>query len=123
METNSTNIRRSRYVSGGVTEVNTTGNIEWWERTPLTPTPNEQIYVVERKFVGRIDLIAALFLGEPRYWWVIAQYNAILDPHAEVVEGAVLYIPSLESVNSLLNGKTGGVPSTREVPLAILPIV
>ena len=121
-EKNSTLVRNSRYVSGGETEVGM-NTIEWWERTKFTTNPDDSTYVVEKKFVGRLDLITTVFLGEPRYWWLVAQYNNLLDPYDEVTEGRVLYIPTLDRVKLLMNGKTGGVPSTREVPLAILPVV
>ena len=64
-----------------------------------------------------------MFLGEPRLWWVLAQYNKILDPFTEIVEGAQLYIPSPERVDAMVSGRTGGVPSTREAAVTILPIV
>lgn len=121
-EKNSTLVRTSRYTSGGVTEVNATA-LEWWERTVFEVNDDDTSYVVEKKFEGRLDLITAVFLSEPRYWWVVAQYNNILDPFIEVKEGAVIYIPSLERVKLILSGKIGGVASTREVPLSILPIV
>lgn len=121
-EKNSTLVRNSRYVSGGEAEIGL-NTIEWWERTTFTTSPDDTTYVVEKKFVGRLDLITAVYLEEPRYWWLVAQYNNLLDPHGEVTEGRVLYIPSLDRVKLLMSGKTGGVPSTREVPLAILPVV
>lgn len=123
-ETNSVKRRNSRYVAGGTTEVGQ-NTLEWWERTDIPlDNVNDRVYVVERKFEGRIDLIASLFLGEPRNWWVLAQYNSILDPFSEIIEGTTLRIPSSEKVAAILNsGRTGGVDSTREVPPSILPIV
>jgi hypothetical protein len=64
-----------------------------------------------------------MFLGEPRYWWLLAMHNNVLDPFNEIVEGVVLYIPSQERVKNALSGKLGGVASTRELPPTILPIV
>lgn len=122
MERNSTRIRTSRYVSGGTTEVNSTA-LEWWERLHFVSSPDDSVYVVEKRFEGRLDQIAAVFLGEPRYWWIIAMHNNVLDAHAEVREGAVLYIPTPERVKAALSGKLGGVPSTRELPPNVLPIV
>jgi hypothetical protein len=121
-EKNSTLVKNSRYVSGGETEVGL-NTIEHWERLVFPVNNDDTSYVVEKKFVGRLDLITAVFLVEPRYWWVVAQYNNILDPYSEIVEGRVLYIPTLDRVKTILSGKTGGVISTREVPLAILPVV
>lgn len=121
-ETNSARVRTSRFVSGGTTEVGQ-NTLEWWERQTFVSMPDDITYVVEKKFEGRLDLISALFLGEPRYWWLIAMHNNVLDAHNEIVEGVVLYIPSQERIKNALSGKTGGVPSTREVPPTILPIV
>ncbi len=122
MDTNSTRNKISRYVSGGVSEVNRTA-IEWWERTVFSSNVDDRLYVVEARYAGRLDLISAVFLDEPRYWWVIAMHNNILDPHNEIRVGTTLYIPTLERVKSIMNGKLGGVTSTREVPVSILPIV
>lgn len=122
-ETNSVQRKKTRYVAGGSTEVSSWA-LEWWERTVFEIDETDRAYVVERKFEGRLDLIAALFLGEPRLWWVIAQYNSVLDPYAEIKEGAVIYIPSPARAAAILSGgRAGGVPSERQVPTSILPIV
>lgn len=121
-EKNSVFRRTSRYVSGGSTEVS--GNrLEWWERNVITSSGNDTLYTIDQRTEGRIHLIAAMFLGDSSLWWVIAQYNKILDPYAEIVAGAQIYIPSAERVDAMLNGRTGGVPSTREAPVSILPLV
>lgn len=122
-EKNSVQRRKTRYSAGGSTEVNQTA-LEWWERAILTQDESDTPYVIEKRFENRLDLIAALFLGEPRYWWVIAQYNNVLDAVGEIREGATIYIPSPDRVEAILSGgRIGGVPSTREVPVSILPIV
>lgn len=122
METNSTRVRISRYVSGGVTEVNQRA-LEWWERNVFTSNSDDVLYVVEKRFENRLDLIAAIYLDEPRFWWVIAMYNNILDAGSEVTEGLILSIPSRERAKEIMSGKQGGVPSTREPVPAIMPIV
>ena len=121
-EKNSTLVRSSRYVSGGTTEVNSRA-LEWWERKILPINDDDSSYVVEKRFEGRLDLITALYLNEPRYWWIVAQYNNVLDPVAEITEGVILYIPTIDRVKTMLSGTLGGVVSTREVPLSIFPIV
>jgi hypothetical protein len=121
-ETNSTLIRSSRYVSGGTTEVNATA-IEWWDRLYFTSAPDDTLYVVPKSRAGRLDQISAELLGEPRWWWIIAMQNNILDPALEVVEGTVLYVPSVERVKTTLSGTSGGLPSQRELTPSILPIV
>ena len=121
-EKNSTLLRTSRYVRGGIAEVNSKA-IEWWERSVIPLANDDTTYVVEKRFEGRLDLITAVYLGEPRYWWVVAQYNNILDPYEEILEGVIIRIPSIDRVKALLSGKLGGVPSERVVPTSILPIV
>lgn len=115
-EKNSVNMPKSRYVSGGSTETNQF-RLEWWERTQLVWNDTDSTYVVEPKSVGRLDLIASAFLGDSHLWWLIAQYNAILDPFNEVTVGRTLRIPSKDHAQSMLGGKLGGYQSTREVPL------
>ena len=124
METNSTSLRGSRYVSGGITEVNSTA-LEWWDREVFQSTDTDTVYTVPAKYAGRLDLITAVVVGEEHvaHWWVVAMINNILDPHTEIFEGRVLYIPTKERLASLINGRLGGVPSAREVPVSILPIV
>lgn len=122
-EKSSVLVRNSRYVSGGTSEVNARA-IEWWERTPLTPDDSDVLYVVERRWEGRLDLIANALLGDSRLWWLIAQYNAILDVPGEIREGRVLRVPVKERAQSFLNGRIGGIDSLREVPTdTISPIV
>ena len=122
MANNSLFNRKTRYVSGGTTEVGAVG-IEWWERSEIESDSDDTIYVVEKRFIGRLDNIASLFFNDPKLWWIIAQYNNILDPYSEIVEGLILHIPKKSRADNLLQGKTGGISSQREVETTILPIV
>ena len=120
---NSTNSPTSRYVAGGKSEISD-ARIEWWERAEYNYSDTDTMYVVDLKTAGRIDLIAQAYLGDSHLWWLIAQYNSILDVTAEIRVGRVLHIPSSNRVQTLLNGKLGGFPSTRTIPLNnITPIV
>lgn len=123
MEKNSTLVQNSRYVVGGETEVNQTA-LEWWERTVFTLDDSDTTYTVEAKAVGRLDLIAQAYLGDSSLWWLLAQYNMILDPYSEITVGRVLRIPSTARVKTMLKGQMGGYESKREVPLNnVTPIV
>lgn len=124
MEKNSVLVKGSRYVAGGSTEVNKV-SLEWWERNVYVTDPTDFMYVVEQRFEGRLDLITAIYLGEQniRYWWLVAMLNNILDPYTELKTGRVIRIPTKERLQNMLSGKMGGVPSTREIPISILPIV
>lgn len=123
METNSTLVQNSRYVVGGQTETNSK-RLEWWERAEFLLDESDTRYVVDKITQGRLDLIAEAYLGDSHLWWFIAQYNAVLDPYSEITEGRVLRIPNKDRLQTLLAGRQGGFPSTREVPLTnITPIV
>lgn len=109
------NEKNGRYVLGGDTEVSTWA-LEWWEKKTLESDPSDMAYFVERKYEGRPDLLALTFYGDSNLWWVIAQYNNILDPLVELVEGKLLFLPTPERLNFLRSDvNVGGVKSTREV--------
>ena len=55
---------------------------------------------------NRLDIIAYKYYGSPRYWWVIALANYIIDPF-DIPAGSVLRIPPLLSLyksGGILNG-------------------
>jgi hypothetical protein len=123
MEKNSVNLKKSRYVNGGLTEVNQL-SLEWWERIFFESDDTDLTYAVENAVAGRLDLIANAFYDEPRLWWVIAQYNNILDISEEIVPGRILQIPSKERVmTTFLNGQLGGINSQREPLQIIKPVI
>lgn len=122
MEQNSLQVKKSRYVIGGASEKEDLG-IGWWERKDFTHTENDTFIVITGKHVGRPDLIAYDFLGDTRLWWLIAQYNHIIDPYDEFQEGKYIRIPPMNMVNSL-TGKVGGIQSQREIATSFIqPIV
>lgn len=112
----------SRYVGGGVAET-ANGFIEWWERTEFEQDPSDIVYTVENFYEGRLDLISSVFYNEPRWWWVLAQYNNILNPFSEVVAGRVLLIPSKSRLPLMIANRKGGVPSTKQPVTTISPII
>lgn len=114
--------RYSRYVGGGVSEISNQ-KIEWWERAELERDSTDTVYAVEDFYDGRPDLIASAFYNEPRYWWIIAQYNNILDPFSEIRPGRILLIPSKERIPLLLLNKQGGTQSQRESIETLSPII
>jgi len=112
----------SRYVAGGTTE-QANNKIEWWEKTIFERDETDIAYAIEKFYEGRLDLIASAFYNEPRYWWVIAQYNNIMDPFSEIKEGRILLIPSKERLPLLLLTKQGGVTSQKQPVETISPVV
>lgn len=123
MNTNSLTDKNSRYVCGGVTEREEIG-LGWWERKKFNFSADDTPIVITGRHINRIDLIAHDFLGNSKLWWVIAQYNSIIDPHSEIVEGKYLRIPSSSAVQLMMTPKTGGISSQREITSNfITPIV
>ena len=114
--------KNSRYVQGGLTEVGAIG-LEWWNKYVIPSDPTDQLYIVEEKYNGRPDLIANAFYEDWRLWWVIAQFNNILDPYLEMGTGAILYIPTYDRVQALFTSRTGGTPSARQNSAILPPIV
>lgn len=120
---NSSQLPTSRYVHGGVTEVGQRA-LEWWERNTFPNDSSDFQYAVENFYEGALHRLSAAVYGNPRYQWLIAQYNNIIDPFTEVTPGRVLFLPTKERLNLMLNGKVGGIPSTREGdPRVISPVV
>lgn len=119
---NSLNNKYSRYVGGGETE-RANGMLEWWERATLPMSDTDTVYAVENFYAGRLDLIASVFYNEPRYWWVLAQYNNILDPFSEITAGRILLIPSKDRLPNMLTTKQGGYESKKQPINTISPVV
>lgn len=103
----------SRYAYGGITE--TSKNfVEWWERVKLPLDNTDKYYVMEKKYEGRPDLLGYVMYNDSSLAWVILQYNNILDPATELVEGTLLRIPTTDRVHGvLLNGQIPSTDSSR----------
>lgn len=120
--TNSLFNRYSRYVAGGSTET-ANGRIEWWERNIMATDVTDIEYAVEKFYEGRLDLISSVFYDEPRWWWVLAQYNNMTDPISETTEGRIIYIPAKDRLQLMLMTVTGGSRSTKQPINTISPII
>jgi nucleoid-associated protein YgaU len=46
-----------------------------------------------------VTRVASKALGDPRYWWVVADFNDLLDPFADLVPGTQLRVPSLQRLH------------------------
>jgi hypothetical protein len=111
---NSTN---GRYVLGGTTEVSSFA-IEVWDANVLPADPSDIVYIVEKKYEGFPHLLGLVFYGDIGLWWLICQYNGIIDPMEEIIEGKALLIPTLDRIKAQVfsgNSQIGGVPTTRSV--------
>lgn len=82
----------SRYVQGGSAEI--VGNkLGWWERRIISTDESDIEIVIDNEFHQRPDKLAAKAYGKQSYMWFILQYNNILDPIVEFVEGATIRLP------------------------------
>lgn len=109
------NVKNGRYTLGGTTEVSAFA-LEWWSKNPIPSDPSDIVYFVEKKYEGKHHQLGYVFYGDTGLWWIICQYNGIIDPLNEIVEGKMLLIPTIERVKAQIispNIKAGGIPTTR----------
>lgn len=60
-------------------------------------TFDDSTYRVEHRHVNRLDLVANMFYGNSKLWWVIAEANTLDDPTV-LPYGTTLKIPGISSV-------------------------
>ena len=70
---------------------------ESWNQKYIDYTDSDQYFTVTSVEEDRLDIISVKFYGTPRYWWVIAIANYILDPF-NVPTGTNLRIPPMLSL-------------------------
>lgn len=79
---------------------------ENWIKKYIDESSEDQFMTVSLDDENRLDIISNRYYGTPRYWWVIALANEIIDPF-DIPIGMYLRIPSLISLYN-----TGGVLSS-----------
>ena len=70
---------------------------ETWFQKIIDKSNEDQYFTVSIAEQGRLDIIASKYYNTPRFWWVIALANYILDPF-DVPVDTVLRIPSIVSL-------------------------
>lgn len=58
-----------------------------------TANVQETRYIVKEG--DTYDMLALTFYNNPTYYWIICDYNRIIDPFVEPKKGDILYIPTL----------------------------
>jgi hypothetical protein len=109
------NATTGRYVLGGRTEVSSWA-LEWWNRVTPVTDPSDIVYYVEKAYEGLPRKLGTLFYGNEEFWWIICQYNGIIDPIGELVQGRRLLIPLLDRAKKqflVYDQQVGGIASTR----------
>ena len=76
-------------------------NLEQFVPRPITAEDDDQVYVIERTYAYRPDLLAFDLYGTPRLWWVFAQRNpdAIEDPIYDFKPGVTVQLPKKGNIS------------------------
>lgn len=60
-------------------------------------------YVTHKVIDGdTLDTLALYYYNSPTYFWIIADFNRILDPYKELEIGSILKIPTFSNVEFML---------------------
>lgn len=91
--------RNSRY-SKGLVATNRSNKPFLVLRRPLALEPSEDdtFIVVTQEYTKRPELLSSKVYGTPELWWVIYEFNGIMDPLFDLKIDQVLRIPSLDRV-------------------------
>lgn len=89
----------SRYKNVRRIQDESTGKIyhETMNQYLVDESKDDIIFEVNVETENRLDMISQIYYTTPKYWWVIAQANYIIDPF-DVPYGTRLRIPSLTSL-------------------------
>lgn len=70
---------------------------ETWFQKIIDKSNEDQYFTVSIAEQGRLDIIASKYYNTPRFWWVIALANNIIDPF-DIPVDTVLRIPAIVSL-------------------------
>lgn len=74
-----------------------------WNRIEVRPTTADVMHKVTENEIGRLDILANKYYGDPFLWWVIADRNNMMYPIDEMYVGKDLYIPPIQAIRNALN--------------------
>jgi len=107
---NSTQNRGSRYVQGGLTDIYNK-RLGWWEKRLLKKQNDDLVFAILKEDAGRPDLISQRVYGKAIYAWLVLQYNNIVDPVTELVEGKIIKMPTQSRLTlDIVTKSEGGTP-------------
>lgn len=77
-----------------------------WEPVDVGPDASDSLIIIESKYKHRPDLLAYDKYGTVQLWWVFSSRNPdiLIDPIFDMVEGVLIYIPTLEKITSVIGG-------------------
>ena len=100
----------SPYVLTNQTTSNNVSYLDFWAAPYITINTTDTLYIVERKYQNRPDLLSYDLYKTTGYWWVFAARNSdiIKDPIYDLVAGITIYLPDGKYLpKSGVSGLTG----------------
>jgi hypothetical protein len=79
----------SRYIKGG--SVDETG---FWSRSIFVKSPDDLNITISKKYARKPELLAYDLYGSAGLMWFVLQYNDIINPYLEFVEGKAITLPT-----------------------------
>jgi alpha-L-fucosidase len=69
---------------------------------PITPQRSDVVYIIDKIYEYRPDLLAFDLYGDPALWWVFAQRNPdiLVNPLFDFRAGRRIYIPTKDQVTT-----------------------
>lgn len=64
----------------------------------LEQSEDDTFVVVTQEYEKRPELLSSKVYGTPHLWWVIYEFNSIMDPLFDLKTNQILRIPSLDRV-------------------------
>lgn len=105
-------VGKGRYGYGGGTVDHGT-HLGWWERNNIPQSFTDSTITLTSKYAKRPDLLAYELYGVSGLMWLILQFNNILDPDEEFVEGVSIRVPSKSRVfTEILKKRQPGLSET-----------
>lgn len=91
----------SRYESFPVYQDSDTGKSLYGVTSYLDNTTAYTLHTTSRG--DTLDSLALYYYGNPTYFWIIADFNRILDCFIHLPEGVDIKIPSISSIRYILS--------------------
>lgn len=90
----SMNSRLSRYRQGGKSTEHV-DRLGWWERKLFPKHTSDVSFVLPAKYAANPGMLAYDVYGNANLEWLVLQYNNIINPHTEFVEGVTITLPTV----------------------------
>lgn len=92
-QSRSDNIPRGRYTAGGEAE-RFSDRIGWWNRKTFPTSETDVLVTITPRYALRPDTLMFDMYGTASIWWLVLQYNNIIDINTEFIVGSVVRLPT-----------------------------